>query len=351
MEFVLHPLVPLNISDHYNRAKNHRGEILSDVTIGCIMGTHVGTRVDLQDSFEVLYKDGVIKEDLLTQRSLQVKETFPNYSIIGWYCVASAVTPDIINLHNLLSETTKHELILVVYNDRPNKTEEPLTIYTINDNIAVPSTFNLDMLKPESISMDTISRLLPGENSGAHAQYTHGLEILQDTVRLLNDRITTIIAFLEQFETISAVPQAAGSAMQIDDLDSELHKQRILRRINSTARSLPKESDEHSFHGDSELNIAYLSELNDSAAILALTRLVALREHEREMITNFKIAETEMQRRRQRDALEHRHGDHGRRGGFGGGFGGMDMLGGLGSFFGGMGGMGGMSMFGRNRRR
>eukprot|EP00741_Cyanophora_paradoxa_P019767 tig00021168_g19078.t1 len=88
----LHPLVIINISDHYTRMRAMRGPLR---VIGCLLGIQSGRNVEIFNSFELLYDeaDGFIQinSSFMRTKQEQYKKVFPNYDVLGWYSSGSEI--------------------------------------------------------------------------------------------------------------------------------------------------------------------------------------------------------------------------------------------------------------------
>merc|ERR1719323_733318 len=89
LEYHLHPLVIVNISDHYNRVRlslPSGTEAYPDGVarvIGCLLGTQTGRTVEVVNSFEMVKGGAGIDQEHLKLRKDQYKEVFPALELIG----------------------------------------------------------------------------------------------------------------------------------------------------------------------------------------------------------------------------------------------------------------------------
>lgn len=66
LDVSLHPLVILNISDHFTRSKVRTNE---ERVFGALMGQLSGRKVEIYDSFELVCKDNVFDLEFLQLKS------------------------------------------------------------------------------------------------------------------------------------------------------------------------------------------------------------------------------------------------------------------------------------------
>ena len=118
LQISLHPLVVINMSDHFTRfrAQSQSGEAHVPRVFGAVLGEQSGRKVELGNSFEMKVTGGgttalAIAIDYLKQRLEQYKKTFPKYEMLGWYSTASALEPSDLMLHTTLTEAISESLL------------------------------------------------------------------------------------------------------------------------------------------------------------------------------------------------------------------------------------------------
>ena len=120
LNITLHPLVVINISDHYTRARAQAavapapgGGAASSTppcVYGAVLGEQVGRRVELANSFELKVAKApngtdVIDMEYLRMRLDQYKKTYPKYDMLGWYCTRGELLPSDLELQARLHRT------------------------------------------------------------------------------------------------------------------------------------------------------------------------------------------------------------------------------------------------------
>lgn len=118
LEIFVHPLVVVNISDHFTREKciNKNPRVF-----GVLLGQQEGRRVEISNSFEMLLVDGQIDPEFMTTRQDQCMSNFFLYlfiliyvsvfrvfekescEILGWYSTGSKVMDGDIHIHEQVS--------------------------------------------------------------------------------------------------------------------------------------------------------------------------------------------------------------------------------------------------------
>ncbi|KAF6038176.1 hypothetical protein EB796_003518 [Bugula neritina] len=82
-----HPLVLLNISEHWTRTRAQNGR--PQTVFGAVIGKQTGRLVELLNSYELVTCEvggSVIIDDAYYQmKSEQFKQVFPDFDMLGWY--------------------------------------------------------------------------------------------------------------------------------------------------------------------------------------------------------------------------------------------------------------------------
>ncbi|RVW60748.1 COP9 signalosome complex subunit 6a [Vitis vinifera] len=119
LTFKLHPLVIVNISDHYTRVKSQTqpphlssngGEGAAAAAspppppprvFGCVIGVQRGRTVEIFNSFELLYDPSThsLDRSFLEKKQELYKKVFPNFYILGWYSTGSDAQESDMHIH------------------------------------------------------------------------------------------------------------------------------------------------------------------------------------------------------------------------------------------------------------
>ncbi|PIO72592.1 Mov34/MPN/PAD-1 family protein [Teladorsagia circumcincta] len=90
VECSLHPLVIINISEHWTRMRAQSRDKTAQKVFGAVLGKVDEGHVEMVNSFELrmFMLDGHCRfnEEFLRQRLSQYKEVFPELEAVGWYC-------------------------------------------------------------------------------------------------------------------------------------------------------------------------------------------------------------------------------------------------------------------------
>ncbi|XP_022892222.1 COP9 signalosome complex subunit 6a-like [Olea europaea var. sylvestris] len=118
LTFKLHPLVILNISDHYTRIKAQSqppptSSAVNDAVsspppprvFGCVIGVQRGRTVEIFNSFELLYDSSTHTLDraFLENKQELYKKVFPHFYVLGWYSTGGDAQESDMHIHKAVS--------------------------------------------------------------------------------------------------------------------------------------------------------------------------------------------------------------------------------------------------------
>ena len=82
----LHPLVVMNMSDHYTRAQYRQKKKAGEIrVVGLILGRQSGHKLELCNTIELLETDGQVDVLFGKQREERYKEMYDDLEVVGWY--------------------------------------------------------------------------------------------------------------------------------------------------------------------------------------------------------------------------------------------------------------------------
>lgn len=257
----LHPLVIINISDHYTRNKVSNPKVTNPRIIGTLFGSQKGRDVEIFNSFELTFNEVegkiVIDTEYLTKKQEQFKQVFPTYDLLGWYSTGSRVQTSDIHIHNQIMEFNESPLFLLLDPVASQATRE-LPIFMYESQLRIidgnPTTkfvkvnYKIDTGEAERISVDHVAHISPsGTKEGS--QLTAQLAGTQNAIKMLNMRIKIIKTFLEATEK-GEIPKDHN----------------MLRKINGIVNLLPT-IDTPNFKQE------FLSEYNDALLVTYLSTI------------------------------------------------------------------------------
>jgi len=286
LDLRLHPLVIINISDHWIRSKV-QGNIQNPRVVGAIVGIQNGRTVEIFNSYELKYDevDGLVVFDLefLANKSEQFKKVFPNYDVLGWYSTGSTITESDVQTHKQLSEINEAPLYLsldTIAAARPETKDIPISICESEIRMIMdqPTMFfskvpyKIETGEAERISVDHVARITPSGDSTS-SQIANHLTAVHSSISMLAIRLRILRKFLEAVKTQS-VPVDHG----------------LLRQLGSLCTQLP------SLHSD-QLKHDFISEYNDSLMITYLASITKGTNGLNEMVEKFNAVHDKQKRK------------------------------------------------------
>eukprot|EP01111_Echinosteliopsis_oligospora_P012919 TRINITY_DN4506_c0_g1_i1.p1 TRINITY_DN4506_c0_g1~~TRINITY_DN4506_c0_g1_i1.p1 ORF type:complete len:313 (-),score=102.33 TRINITY_DN4506_c0_g1_i1:64-1002(-) len=278
LQIDLHPLVIINMSDHFTRAKVEATTQTAPRVIGAILGTQNGRNLEISNSFELVFNtiDGlvVIDFDYLRRKQEQFKTVFPNIEFLGWYSTGTSVSPSDIEVHRQFIEFNESPVYLLIdaqaaYN--PQVRDIPITIFeselhVVQDKptfLFVKVPYRIQTGEAERIGVDHVARVTPGGSGGS--QLAAHLVGLHNAIKMLNTRVKTLHEFL----------QNEGQNSQ--------QNHGILRQIASLCHMLPA-IDTPGFQAD------FLKEYNDVLLVTYLASITKGTSNINELVDKFNTA-------------------------------------------------------------
>ncbi|KAA8523476.1 hypothetical protein F0562_009899 [Nyssa sinensis] len=248
LTFKLHPLVIVNISDHYTRVKSQSqlpnavcngGEVAtsppspSPRVLGCVIGIQRGRTVEIFNSFELLYDSSTntLDRSFLEKKQELYKKVFSHFYILGWYSTGSDAQESDMQIHKALMDINESPVYVLLNASISHAQKDlPVTIYEselhvidgIPQLIFVRSSYTIETVEAERISVDHVAHLKPSDGGSAATQLAAHLTGIHSAIKMLNSRIRVLHHYL--------------LAMQKGDIPCE---NSLLRQASSLLRRLP----------------------------------------------------------------------------------------------------------------
>lgn len=301
LTFKLHPLVILNISDHYTRVKSQAlhpsnggsngGDTLTPPRVyGCVIGVQRGRTVEIFNSFELLYDPSTQSLDrtFLEKKQELYKKVFPQFYILGWYSTGSEAQESDMHIHKALMDINESP-VYVLLNPSINHAQKdlPVTIYEselhvidgLPQLIFVSSSYTIETVEAERISVDHVAHLKPADGGSAATQLAAHLTGIHSAIKMLNSRVRVLHQYL--------------LAMQKGDIACE---NSLLRQVSSLLRRLPA-IESGKFQDD------FLMEYNDTLLVTYLAMLTNCSSSMNELVDKINTAYDRHSRRGGRTAF------------------------------------------------
>lgn len=149
----LHPLVIMNVSEHWTRLRAQEGTdqlgiyfvsffiVLSLVHIfhnfnilvyGALIGKQKGRNIEIMNSFELMFTcikdDVIIDRDYYNTKEEQFKQVFSEMDFLGWYTTGDMPNERDITVHKQLCEINESPVLLKL-DPRPKNTDVCICYY------------------------------------------------------------------------------------------------------------------------------------------------------------------------------------------------------------------------------
>ncbi|TMW55113.1 hypothetical protein Poli38472_013875 [Pythium oligandrum] len=266
----VHPLVVMNIADHYTRQKRNfqyehpgQAEATMPQVIGGLFGIQNGLDVAVYDSFEMKYDvvkgEVQIDKEFLTSRIEQFAQVFPGFELLGWYTVGSKAQQSDLAIHRAVMEFNESPLFMLLdpTPQGPNtKKKLPISLYESELHVLngaptmifVKTQYKIETSETEGISVDHISKIAPMADSSKSSLHPY-LGNVRDAIKMLHRQSDVIVAFLQ--------------AVKRGEVQADHN---LLRHISSLANQLPALSSQ-------QFDAAFLQEYNDTLLVSYLATL------------------------------------------------------------------------------
>jgi len=272
----LHPMVIVNISDHFTREKVRTGK--NQRVYGVILGQQSGRKVEISNTYEIFVNEkGQIDSEFLVKRLGQFKRVYSHDEILGWYATGKIESFDIA-IHQQIETYNESPLLLILDSEtKPGNQTLPIvlwetTVKVVEDKPRVVFTrvpYTIETTEAERIAVDHVANV-----SSGRSLLTSHLSTLQSAIKMLNLRVKIITRFVKESKD-GTIPKDEG----------------LLRSVNALCHLLPT-IDTDKFKED------FLTEYNDSLLVTYLATITKTTNQINEMIDKFNIAYDRHSRRR-----------------------------------------------------
>jgi len=280
LEIFVHPLVVINISDHFTRErcvnKNPR-------VFGVLLGQQEGRRVEISNSFEMLMVDGQIDKEFMSTRQDQFFRVFEKESceILGWYATGTNVMDGDIHIHEQLETYNESPLYLLLNNEHKQTKNGDIAVTVFESVVKIVDSKPITSFSKLSYAIATteIERIavdhVAHSTSGVISQFASHAETLHQSIKMLHIRITVLKLYLE-----------AVKAGKFPDPD-----QNLLREINAICHQLPAIES-------GEFNEAFFTEYNDALLLTYMAAMTKASSATNELLEKFNATQDRQFRKR-----------------------------------------------------
>jgi len=229
----LHPLVIMNISEHWTRIKAQEGRPVA--VYGALIGKQNGRDIELMNSFELDYQtiEGcvIIDRDYYNTKEEQFKQVFSDMDFLGWYSTGERPSHLDIAVHRQISEINESPLFLqLTPGGHTQSTELPVCLYesvvdminTRPRTLFVKLPYTLATEEAERIGLDHVARLAGDTGGGAGSRAGDHLAAQHSAVKMLASRVKLVLQYCR--------------AVERGELE---HNHEIMRQIRALSHRLP----------------------------------------------------------------------------------------------------------------
>jgi len=201
----LHPLVIMNISEHWTRTRAQHGEPQS--VYGALIGKQKGRNIEVMNSFElltILTDDNVtIDREYYNTKEEQFKQVFKELDFLGWYTTGDSTTEADINVHKQICQINESPIMMKL-NPLAKQSELPISLYEsvidlVNGEatmLFVELSYTLATEEAERIGVDHVARMSSADNSDASAVAEH-LTAQFNAVKMLHSRVRVVLEYVK----------------------------------------------------------------------------------------------------------------------------------------------------------
>jgi COP9 signalosome complex subunit 6 len=201
----LHPVVIMNIADHWTRVKAQNSKAMD--VFGALLGQQKGRNIELCTSFEIkMLETEIVDIDLefLNTSIAQYKQVYSDFDFLGWYAIGGAPNHLDLKLHKQICTINENPVMLKL-SPFGKHSDLPVSIYeSVIDIIDggdvrmlfVELEYTLATDEAERIGVDHIAKHSTSElmtqsvlNDHLNAQYA-AISLLNNRIRIIHQYIS-----------------------------------------------------------------------------------------------------------------------------------------------------------------
>ncbi|KAF2367616.1 Rpn11/EIF3F C-terminal [Trinorchestia longiramus] len=262
----LHPLVLLNVSDHWTRQRAQQSQTKDapqDTQVyGAIIGKQTGREVEIMNSFELQYEIVgelvVLSKEYYRLKEEQYKQVFSEMDLLGWYTTGGEANEKDLDVHKQVCELVEGPLLLKLDPAGGRAGELGVSVCEsvvvgagTTDIMLVQLSYTLATEEAERVGVDHVARMA-SQQSVQQSNVSDNLHAQCSAVRMLLSRVQLVLSYVEACER---------GEMVLD--------QQLMRQISSLAHRLPlldnENFNEHFFTQSNDVALlAYLGAITKS---------------------------------------------------------------------------------------
>ncbi|KAK3920454.1 COP9 signalosome complex subunit 6 [Frankliniella fusca] len=205
----LHPLVIMNISEHWTRIRAQEGK--AQQVIGALIGKQKGRNIEVMNSFELQFTtiagDIIIDRDYYGTKEEQFKQVFSDNDFLGWYTTGEAPDDSDIKVHKQICEINESPVFLKL-NPNSRQSDLPVTLFeSVIDLVAGEATmlfvqipYTLATEEAERIGVDHVARMSSNE-TGESSLVAEHLSAQHSAIKMLHSRVRLVLQYVKAVES------------------------------------------------------------------------------------------------------------------------------------------------------
>lgn len=244
----LHPLVIMNISEHWTRLRAQNGT-KQDV-YGALIGKQQGRNIEILNSFELKFEviedDVIINREYYNTKEQQYKQVFSDLDFLGWYCTSSSEPTEAdLKIHKQICQINECPILLQLDPQSRNVDQLPIKLYeTVIDIVQgaatmlfVPLTYTLATEEAERIGVDHVARMSTNE-AGENSVVAENLVAQHSAIKMLHYRVKLVLAYVKAVENGTLPPnheilrEAYTLSQRLPVVQSETFRQEFYTQCN-----------------------------------------------------------------------------------------------------------------------
>jgi len=200
----LHPLVIMNISEHWTRVKAQEGKPMQ--VLGAVIGEQKGRKIEIMNSlelvFEVVNGEIVIDMEYYNLKEEQFKQVFSEMEFLGWYSTGDGPTESDIKIHKQFFSINESPVFFQLM-PTARTSDLPISLYeSVIDLVKGEATvlfvdipYTLATEEAERIGVDHVARMATAD-TGDSSTAEH-LVAQHSSIKMLHSRIKVILAYIQ----------------------------------------------------------------------------------------------------------------------------------------------------------
>ncbi|EFA12663.1 COP9 signalosome complex subunit 6 [Tribolium castaneum] len=206
----LHPLVIMNVSEHWTREKAQEGSVQR--VIGALIGKQKGRNIEIMNSFELVFSviggDVIIDRDYYNMKEEQFKQVFSDMDFIGWYTTGDIPNTTDIKIHKQICDINESPILLKLNPYDKNIDHLPVALYeSVIDLIGGEATmlfvnlsYTLATEEAERIGVDHVARM-SSTDSGESSLVAEHLTAQHSAIKMLHSRVRLVLEYMKAVQS------------------------------------------------------------------------------------------------------------------------------------------------------